>query len=37
MNTYVAEIGEIVRSQRRDEEYIEDITERLSRVIKKLD
>ncbi|CCD66656.1 Peroxisome biogenesis factor 10 [Caenorhabditis elegans] len=36
MNTYVAEIGEIVRSQRRDEEYIEDITERLSRVSKEL-
>ena len=32
MNTYVAEIGEIVRSHRRDEEYIEEISERLSKV-----
>lgn len=32
MNAYVAEIGEIVRSQRRDEEFIEEITDRLSKV-----
>lgn len=36
MNTYVAEIGEIVRAHRRDEEYIEEIAERLSKVSKEL-
>lgn len=36
MNTYVAEIGEIVRAHRRDEEYIDEIAERLSKVSKEL-
>ncbi|PIC40250.1 hypothetical protein B9Z55_011656 [Caenorhabditis nigoni] len=36
MNTYVAEIGEIVRAQRRDEEYVDEITEKLSKVFKEL-
>ncbi|CAL2037603.1 unnamed protein product [Caenorhabditis brenneri] len=36
MNTYVAEIGEIVRSHRRDEEYIDEIADRLSKVSKEL-
>ncbi|CAI2348909.1 unnamed protein product [Caenorhabditis sp. 36 PRJEB53466] len=36
MNAYVAEIGEIVRAQRRDEEFIDEIAQRLSKVSKEL-
>uniref|UniRef100_A0A1I7TWN5 tryptophan--tRNA ligase n=1 Tax=Caenorhabditis tropicalis TaxID=1561998 RepID=A0A1I7TWN5_9PELO len=36
MNTYVAEIGEIVRSHRRDDEYIDEIADRLSKISKEL-
>ncbi|CAO4371701.1 unnamed protein product [Caenorhabditis nigoni] len=36
MNTYVAEIGEVVRAQRRDEEYVDEISEKLSKVSKEL-
>ncbi|CAB3402649.1 unnamed protein product [Caenorhabditis bovis] len=36
MEMYVAEIGEIVRAQRRDEEFVDEITERLSKVVKVL-
>ncbi|CAP38049.1 Protein CBR-WARS-2 [Caenorhabditis briggsae] len=36
MNTYVAEIGEIVRAQRRDEEYVDEISEKFSKVFKEL-
>ncbi|CAD6190317.1 unnamed protein product [Caenorhabditis auriculariae] len=36
METYVAEIGEIVRAQRRDEEVIDDLSSRISKVVKDL-
>lgn len=36
MQSYVAEIGEIVRAQKRDEEELEIIEERLSKIIKEL-
>ncbi|CAI5446610.1 unnamed protein product [Caenorhabditis angaria] len=36
MNSYVAEIGEIVRAQRRDDEFINEIQEKLSKIFKEL-